>query len=108
MDYRELPVFEGAAAWWRPNLNLIDPGLDPMRVNAVEVSGNVFDVLGVRPQLGEGFPVGGPFFGQGQPIVVISDRLWRTRYGGGPAIGGQPLRLNGSPNIGAAGSPPAL
>jgi len=106
MDYRELPVFEGAAAWWRPNLNLIDPGLDPMRVNAIEVSGNLFDVLGVRPQLGEGFPVGGPFFVSGQPIVVISDRLWRTRYKADPAIVGKPLRLNGAPNIVAGVMPP--
>jgi putative ABC transport system permease protein len=106
MDYRELPVFEGAAAWWRPNLNLIDPGLDPMRVNAIEVSGNLFDVLGVRPQLGEGFPVGGPFFSSGDPIIVISDRLWRTRYGGDPAIVGKPLRLNGATNIVAGVMPP--
>jgi putative ABC transport system permease protein len=106
MDYRELPVFEGAAAWWRPNLNLIDPGLDPMRVNAIEVSGNLFDVLGVRPQRGEGFPVGGPFFADGQPIIVISDRLWRTRYGADPAIVGKPVRLNGIPNIVAGVMPP--
>lgn len=36
MDYRALPVFESAAAWWRPSLNLIDPGLEPVRVNAIE------------------------------------------------------------------------
>ncbi|HSC27849.1 MAG TPA: hypothetical protein VLD67_11275, partial [Vicinamibacterales bacterium] len=30
MDYRALPVFEDAAAWWRPSINLIDPGLDPV------------------------------------------------------------------------------
>jgi putative ABC transport system permease protein len=61
MDYRTLPEFEGAAAWWRPSINLVDPGLDPLRINTIEVSGNLFDVLGVRPQIGEGFPVGGPF-----------------------------------------------
>jgi putative ABC transport system permease protein len=99
MDYRALPVFEGAAAWWRPSLNLTDPGLDPMRVNAIEVSGNFFDVLGVRPQLGEGFPVGGPFSVQREPLVVISDRLWRTRYGGNPAIVGTLLRLNDRPHV---------
>jgi putative ABC transport system permease protein len=106
MDYRELPVFEGAAAWLRSDLNLVDPGLDPMRVNAIEVSGNLFDVLGVRPQRGEGFPVGGPFFAQGQPIVVISDRLWRTRYAADPSIVGRPLRLNGAAHVVAGVMPP--
>src|SRR5690606_27572721 len=32
MDYRALPVFKDAAAWWRPDINLVDPGLDPLRV----------------------------------------------------------------------------
>jgi hypothetical protein len=56
MDYRALPVFSDAAAWWRPGVNLIDPGLDPVRVNTIEVSGNIFDVLGMRPQIGAGRP----------------------------------------------------
>ena len=56
MDYRALPVFEDAAAWWRPGINLEDPGQDPLRVNTIEVSGNLFALLGVTPQVGEGFP----------------------------------------------------
>src|SRR5688572_8683880 len=97
MDYRALPEFEGAAAWWRPSVNLVDPGLDPLRVNTIEVSGNLFDLLGVRPQLGQGFPVGGPFFTGNDPIVVISDRLWRTRYHADRSIIGRQLRFNGQP-----------
>ena len=95
MDYRALPEFESAAAWWRPSVNLVDPGLEPLRVNTIEVSGNVFDLLGVRPQLGQGFPIGGPFFVGNAPIVVISDRLWRTRYQSDRSIIGRQLRLNG-------------
>ena len=66
MDYRALPVFSDAAAWWRPAVNLIDPGEDPMRVNTIEVSGNLFEVLGVRPQVGAGFPINGPFFARNE------------------------------------------
>jgi len=106
MDYRTLTAFEGAAAWWRPSLNLVDPGLDPMRVNAIEVSGNLFDVLGVRPQLGQGFPVGGPFFVQREPMVVISDRLWRMRYHADRAIVGRLLQFNGIPHVVAGVMPP--
>lgn len=106
MDYRVLPEFEGAAAWWRPSINLVDPGLDPLRVNAIEVSGNVFDVLGVRPQLGQGFPVGGPFFVYNERIVVISDRLWRTRYNADRSIIGKQLRLNGAPHTVVGVMPP--
>jgi putative ABC transport system permease protein len=105
MDYRPLAEFEDAAAWWRPSLNLVDPALDPLRVNAIEVSGNLFDVLGVRPQIGQGFPVGGPFF-VGEPMVVISDRLWRSRYNADPAIVGRQLRFNGQAYTVAGVMPP--
>jgi predicted permease len=105
MDYRSLPEFEGAAAWWRPSINLVDPGLDPLRVNTIEASGNLFDVLGVRPQIGEGFPIGGPFF-VGEPMIVISDRLWRARYNADRSIVGRQLRLNGSPYTVAGVMPP--
>jgi putative ABC transport system permease protein len=96
MDYRELPVFDDAAAWWRPAVNLVDPGLDPVRVNTIEVSPNLFDVLGVRPQVGAGFPEGGPFFSPNEPIVVISDRLWRSRYNADPSFVGRSVNLNGT------------
>ncbi len=99
MDYRALPVFTDATAWWRPGVNLTDPGLDPVRVNTIEVSANLFDVLRVKPQVGAGFPANGPFFVRNEPIAVISDRLWRSRYSADPAVIGKPLLLNGTPYI---------
>src|SRR5262245_5273251 len=95
MEYRALPVFEDAAGWWRPAVNLADPGLDPVRVNAVAASGNLFEVLGVGPQIGPGFPT--QEFYSREPIAVISDRLWRTRYSADSSIIGRQLRFNGAP-----------
>jgi putative ABC transport system permease protein len=97
MDVRALPVFDDAAAWWRPGINLVDPGLEPARVSTIEVSGNLFALLGVKPQVGAGFPEGGPLFVQREFVAVISDRLWRTRYGADPAVVGRPLLLNDEP-----------
>ncbi|HSC26777.1 MAG TPA: ADOP family duplicated permease, partial [Vicinamibacterales bacterium] len=64
--------------------------------NTIEVSGNLFEVLGVGPQVGAGFPPDGPFFLPNQPTVVISDRLWRTRYDADPGLVGRQLDLNGT------------
>ena len=58
MDYRALPVFADAAGWWRPEVNLVDPGMDPVRVKTIETSANLFTVLGVEPQAGPGLPEG--------------------------------------------------
>jgi predicted permease len=106
MDDRVLPVFADAAAWWRPSINLVDPGQDPVRVNTIEVSGNVFDVLGVSAQLGPGFPAGGPLHVTNELIAVISDRLWRTRYNADASIIGRPIVLNGTPYIVRGVMPP--
>ena len=96
MDYRALDVFEGAAGWWRPDVNLVEPGADPVRVRTIETNADLFDVLGVRPQTGPGFPAGGPLFST-DLIAVVSDRLWRTRYNADPALVGRQLQLNGAP-----------
>ena len=93
MDQRALPVFADAAAWWRPGANITDPGLDPVRVNTIETSANLFQVLGVSPQLGPGFAPS-PLFVPNEPVAVISHRLWRTRYSADPAIVGRQLLIN--------------
>jgi putative ABC transport system permease protein len=94
-DYRSLTgVFDDAAAWWRPQVNLADETGDPIRVSAVEASENLFRVLGVSPVLGRGFEIHPNLFGP-EHEAIISDRLWRTRFGADPKIIGRTVRLNG-------------
>jgi predicted permease len=47
------------------------------------VSREFFDVMGVRPVVGRGFIAEEQKVGA-TPVAVISDRLWRTRFGGAP------------------------
>jgi putative ABC transport system permease protein len=91
MDYRAL--FADAAAWWRPEVSLYHPGTEPIRVSAIEASANLFQLLGVSPQLGSGFPHDGPFYSKDR-IAVISDRLWRRRYNADPTIVGRLLNMH--------------
>ena len=106
MDYRALPVFTDAAGWWRPGINLTETGKDPMRVNTIETGANLFEVLGVKPQIGAGFPAGGKIFAANELICVISDRLWRSRFNGDPSIIGTPISLNDTPYIVVGVMPP--
>jgi putative ABC transport system permease protein len=86
MDYRNLPAaFADAAAWWRPEVSLAEPGLEPVRLGTIETSANLFQLLGVSTQLGPGFPNDGPLNSR-DLIAVISDRLWRQRYNADPSI----------------------
>jgi putative ABC transport system permease protein len=106
MDYRATSAaFSEAAAWWRPEINLAEPGLEPVRVTAIETSANLFELLGVSPQLGPGFPVGGPLHSR-DLIAVISDRLWRQRYNADPNVVGRILQINSGQYAVAGVMPP--
>jgi putative ABC transport system permease protein len=94
MDYRAVQsAFSDAAAWWYPDVNLAEPGTEPVRVNTIETSGNLFALLGVNPHVGAGFPAGGPLYSR-DLIAVISDRLWRERFGADPNIVGRALNVS--------------
>jgi predicted permease len=95
VDYRALShVFEDAAAWWRPDVNLTDAQNEPVRAATVEASANLFAVLAVQPILGGGFPAAPQLHAPVQE-VVISHRLWQSRYGGNRSIAGSTVQLNG-------------
>ena len=94
MDYRGAQAtFSDAAAWWRPQVNLAEPGLEPMRISTIETSANLFQLLGVSTQLGPGFPADGPFYST-ERIAIISDRVWRQRYNADPSVIGKMLSVN--------------
>jgi predicted permease len=68
---------------------------DPVHVDAMIATPNLFRVLGVEPLLGRGFTVEDER--PGSHSVVITHRLWRGRYGGDPNIIGKPISLSGTP-----------
>jgi predicted permease len=66
------------------------------RAIAHEVSGNYYDVLGVRPQIGRGLRPADDTPG-GAVVVVISDELWDRVFARSPAAIGQAIELNDVP-----------
>jgi macrolide transport system ATP-binding/permease protein len=58
------------------------------------VSANYFDAIGVHPILGRGFEPGEDTGRNAHPVVVISYRLWQTRFKGDPEIIGKTERLD--------------
>ena len=59
------------------------------------VSGNFFDALGVRAELGRTFLPEEDRTPNTHPVAVISHGLWQRRFGSDPRIAGQQLSLNG-------------
>ena len=66
----------------------------PELVFGMLVSENYFDALGVRPARGRAFGLEDNRKGSAG-VVVLSDALWRTRFGGDPESSAPEVRLNG-------------
>jgi len=66
----------------------------PERLRSVIVSGNFFDVIGQRPALGRTSGVADDT-PSAAGVVVLSDGLWRRRFGGDHSIVGRSILLNG-------------
>ena len=69
-------------------------GVAPTHVAGRVVTGNLFDLLGVRPALGRTLTEKDDLPGA-EPVVVISDGLWRRRFGGDARVVGRQVRLDG-------------
>jgi putative ABC transport system permease protein len=88
--------FSGMFAWSEQGINLARSG-EMRMARGLMVSGDFFNVLGVKPVLGRVFTATDDRRGCGAPGVVISYPFWQREYGGAlSAIGGK-LALNGHP-----------
>jgi putative ABC transport system permease protein len=87
-EWRGSGAFEDLAALSRTRLDLIG-GPAAERVEAAQVSDNFFTVLGVQAALGRVFTTADR--AASETPAVISDALWRRRFGGDPAIVGRRL-----------------
>ena len=96
LDYRDLReqnhTFSGMLAYHHDWLTLTG-GPNPERIYVANVSSNFFDVLGVKPVLGRFFRPEEEAREGGARYVVLSYSLWRTRFGGNPAIVGKPIEI---------------
>lgn len=76
-------------------VHLIGAG-DPLSLLGVRVSASFFRAMGVTPAIGRAFSADEDSPGHGG-VVVLSDRLWRSRFSADPAVVGRVLQLNDRP-----------
>src|SRR5688500_3682038 len=82
-------VFERFEAY-APQQADVTGGTEPERINGLHVSLGLFSMLGVQPRLGRAFAVGDGAPGSEQ-VVIISDAVWRRRFGGDAGVLGQQM-----------------
>ncbi len=103
--YPTLPVCARHFLEWRQRchsfdqLSLVDPGLmaltgtgEPIQVEGARVTANLFETLGVTPQIGRPFAEGEDEENQNQ-VAILSHSLWSQRFNSDPAIVGKRIIL---------------
>ncbi|HEY2943545.1 MAG TPA: ABC transporter permease, partial [Vicinamibacteria bacterium] len=96
-DWREQSdAFTGLGAYHYESAALSGSG-DPERVRVARVSGNLLELLGVRPAAGRLLHPEEDGWGRHQ-VVVLSQSLWSRRFGADPAAIGRSLDLDGVPH----------
>ena len=97
-DWRDhATYFEGIAGFGSNSANLVGAG-EPLRLEGFRVSGNLFAVLDVRPLVGRTITPGDDS-PAAAPTVMISERLWRARFGADPRVVGTTILLNDAARV---------
>ena len=89
-------VFSGILAWGSNSFG-ITPGGEVRLAHGLFVSGDFFQVLGVRPLMGRVFTASDDRRGCGLPGAVVSYAFWQRELGSDPSPIGRKLTLNYHP-----------
>src|SRR5579871_603470 len=96
-DFRDQNnVFNGLAAFTFAGVTLTGHG-DPKPENALLVSANYFDVLGVKPAIGRTFFPDEDRSDGGNTVCVLSHSLWARLFGADPSAIGKTVELSSIP-----------
>jgi putative ABC transport system permease protein len=85
-------AFRAATAFSTVTRVIAGQGLEPSHVVVARVAGDFFATFGVFPQAGRAFAR--KETDSAEPVVVVSDALWRGRFGADPAIVGRTITID--------------
>src|SRR5262245_22508899 len=96
VDFRDRSdVFAGLILYRIAAVNFGRGDGNGVRVWSYEVSGNYFDVLGIRAWRGRLIQPDDDRNRGAHPVVVLSYACWQRRFGGGPGVVGRTVKING-------------
>jgi predicted permease len=93
---RENRSFEAMAAYRNSGGMTLTGSGEPENVKSEMVSAGFFEILGVKPILGRTLTSDEDRLGA-DPVVIISEGLWKRKFASNPHVVGQAVVLNGVP-----------
>jgi predicted permease len=94
LDWRAQQTrFEDIAGFYEGTVN-VSGAEGPVRYDGAFISAATFELIDTAPQIGRNF-MEGEDTPQAEPVVLLSDHVWRDRYNRDPSVIGKTLRANG-------------
>lgn len=99
LDYlgADLDAYGDIASYAYTSMSLSEPNEPAEMADGIRVSANFFRVFAIQPQLGRAFRAEEEIEGNHR-VLVISNRMWRNRFGSREDVIGRSIRINGEPN----------
>ncbi len=92
----QAPAIEDATLFSQRGVGLSSGGGEPEQVRALRVTPSFFSTLGRAPALGRVFTEA-EATPDGDRFVILTDRVWRARFGGNPSVVGTDTLVDGVP-----------
>ena len=108
-DYKDLrdqsSTLASLAAFGRRSLTISDGTSEPTRYDGSTVTWNLFELIGQPPTIGRNF---GPEDDRpgAEPVVMLGNEVWQTRYNSDPGVVGRAININGRPHTVIGVMPP--
>jgi predicted permease len=79
-----------------PDGRILSGSGNPVKLQGVRITPNLFDLLGIQPHLGRGFLPQEAQEGTSR-VVILSDSLWRSKFNADTSVLGRKIVLDGQP-----------
>ena len=96
LDWLKLDAFSNLANFYTASATFSAPNGEPERVPRAGVSSSFFSVLGVQPAIGRAF-LAEEDQAKKEIVVILSEGLWKRRFGSDPKIVGTQVMINSLP-----------
>ena len=97
-DWQQQATSFDALGGYTVNTAILGGDQQPEPARDAAVSANVFRILGVRPLLGRTFVPDEEANGKNH-VVILSEALWRRRFGSDPSVIGKSIPIEGEPYL---------
>ena len=91
--WRKSDALDAITSFLRSSM-VLTGGAEPESLDAVAVESNLIDFTGARPVLGRAFTPDDAASEASARVVLLTDGLWRRRFGADPAVVGRTIELS--------------